>query len=178
MRWLPVVLLVSFAPAEARALSDHPVIVSPGYLHSFNKGHWPASGNGVELSTIVGTETSGSRAGAGIGALFQLESLAGDSGRSTRWMLGAQASVLGLGVELGYASRSADDRYEAASGVHAGLFASIGIFTIAHRWTIPFRSERREDHGFVIGLKIPFAVKGSIRDFIEIPYGGPITFGN
>lgn len=169
--------------ARAHALGDHPIFVVPGYIHSFVGGHSPAAGNGVELSTVVGTETSGTRAGAAVGALAQLESLSGDHGRSTRWALAGQASVLGMGVEGGYARRTADDKYVTTDGVHLAVFLSLGYVSLAYRWTAALGhppGTHGDYHGFVLALKLPFAVKGSFQDLIEIPYigRGPITFGN
>jgi len=176
-------LAVALIASPAGALEDHPVFVVPGYIHSFMGGHSPASGNGVELTINVGTETSGSRAAVQIGAIGQLESLSGESGRSTRWALGAQGSILGLGVELAYAKRGADDTHSVTHGLHFAPFLSFGVISVAYRWTTPIRRDEYthgNDNGFVLALKIPLPLRGSVRDLVELPFsrGGPITFGN
>jgi hypothetical protein len=170
--------------ARARALDNYPIFIVPGLIHSFGGGDSPASGNGVELSTAIGVDDSYDRGAAEIGAFTQLESLSGDHGRSTRWSLGMQGSVLGLGLEGGYAQRSADDAHSMTRGLHLAAFWSLGYVVIAYRWTIGLgnlEGTHGVQHGFVLGLKFPLQIRGDMRDYIDLPpmlRGGPITYGN
>ena len=170
----------SAAPsAELPRDSLPPIFISPGYLHAWVDGSSPASGNGGELSAsfFLWPDVFGE-----LGVFGQVEALSGDRGVSTRWAGGAQASVFGLGLEAGYATRGADSAHTATDGVQIAPFYSVlGVLTLAYRWTIAVGDGTHgSDHGFVLGLKLPIPLEGE-RAFDKLgpsSLRGPITFGN
>ena len=94
------------------------------------------------------------------GGFAQAEGLAGHA----RLALGAQAGKW-FGAELGAALRTSDGTYAGDLGLHAGLFASAGVFGVELRATVPFaraidasRSPLGTEVAILFSLKVPFFV--------------------
>ena len=152
----------TLAPSAARAEGGY---VVPGFLFGPVVGAPFAFAYGGELSVMQ--YFSPSRSAIWLGAFAQLQRYSREEGGRGRWALGVQVGN-GVGLELGVARRSGDDRYAATTDVHVGPYVSAGILTLALRSGIPVAHDPGTPFGYELGIQI--GIK------IPIPYAHPPSF--
>jgi hypothetical protein len=146
------------------ALADQPPYLGVGYLHSRVWGDTPTVGHGLEV-TFGNTATA-----EGVAVVVQRD---WNEDHSDRLMVGGQASLGPLGLEVGWSQRDVPHGGN-SHGLHLAPFLSLGgIVHVAGRYVLPVADRGvGTEYALVLGVKIPF-VFGSMNLF-RMPHGRPL----
>jgi hypothetical protein len=167
-RLLQLVVAAATTTTAGLARADGGYVI-PGFLATPTWGHVPATGWGLEVSTMY---YASSRSELGVGAFGQAQGYFGDTPTHGRYAAGIQAGYI-VGAELGVAYRQSAGPYGGTTGVQFGPYVSVGFFNVGARFVVPVANGPGESYGFegglVLALKIP------------VPWGNPppdLNFGH
>jgi hypothetical protein len=113
-------------------------LVNPGLLCSFSGSERMSLGGEISAAKLF---PFASGPWLGVGGVTQLEAVT--KGKEPhgaghlRFALGGQVNYTAVGLELGWAFMTASRDFAATHGLHVAPFLSLGIFSIASRFTIP-----------------------------------------
>jgi hypothetical protein len=153
------------APSAARA-DDTAYWMNAGPLFSFVDGNSDATAIGAEVCLAQ----TPSWPLVGVGPFVQAQAYFGDDPTHGRFAAGILAGTF-IGLELGVAHRMAAGDYDATTGLHLAPYFTLGVFSVATRWTIAGDDDGKahgSEFAVELALKYPWHVAG--QD-LSMPHG-------
>ncbi|MBI5514655.1 MAG: hypothetical protein HY909_12845 [Deltaproteobacteria bacterium] len=156
------------APATPQFAPTALGFLSPALVYSNVWGRSPAHGVGAELAYSYHPRAARRLV---LGAFTQGQVY---TDGSLRFAGGLQTGYGPFGVELGLAHRTGTDDFRASTGLHVAPYLSLGVLSVALRFTVPLNDTQGAPNSGVaslgqgpetaltLGLRIPVRVHGQL----------------